>query len=60
MPAEQPAPAKTASSNGAAESSRAASGRSEKDLVAATAGQQTVRTGLLPAPGFLKRLAKAR
>jgi hypothetical protein len=37
-----------------------ANGRSEQELIAATAGQQRVRTGLLPAPGFLKRFAKAR
>jgi hypothetical protein len=32
----------------------------EERLVAATADQQKVRTGLIPAPRFLRRLAKAR
>jgi hypothetical protein len=34
--------------------------RVEQALVDQTADQQTIRTGIFPAPGFLRRFAKAR
>jgi hypothetical protein len=34
--------------------------RAEQALVDQTADQQTIRTGIFPAPGFLRRFAKAR
>jgi hypothetical protein len=34
--------------------------RAEQELVAATADQQKIRTGIFPAPEFLRRFAKAR
>jgi hypothetical protein len=34
--------------------------RAEQALVDRTADQQTIRTGLFPAPRFLRRFAKAR
>jgi hypothetical protein len=34
--------------------------RSEQVLVEQTADQQTIRTGIFPAPRFLRRFAKAR
>jgi hypothetical protein len=43
-----------------AEQQKAEQQKAEQALVDRTADQQTIRTGLFPAPRFLRRVAKAR